>query len=61
MVESLISNTRFLMSEEHSEAYAASKGGIVALTHALAISVRLKILLLMLLVQAGLNTRIIVL
>jgi len=37
-----ISSTRFLMSEEHSEAYAASKGGIVALTHALAISVRAK-------------------
>ncbi|MBU9724052.1 MULTISPECIES: SDR family oxidoreductase [Bacillaceae] len=33
-----ISSTRALMSEEHSEAYAASKGGITALTHALAAS-----------------------
>ncbi|MCA1029470.1 SDR family oxidoreductase [Bacillus timonensis] len=33
-----IASTRALMSEKHSEAYAASKGGIVALTHALAIS-----------------------
>ncbi len=31
-----ISSTRANMSEPHSEAYAASKGGIVALTHALA-------------------------
>jgi NAD(P)-dependent dehydrogenase (short-subunit alcohol dehydrogenase family) len=31
-----ISSTRAFMSEPHSEAYAASKGGIVALTHALA-------------------------
>lgn len=33
-----IASTRALMSEPHSEAYAASKGGIVALTHALAVS-----------------------
>lgn len=33
-----ISSTRALMSEPNSEAYAASKGGILSLTHALAIS-----------------------
>jgi NAD(P)-dependent dehydrogenase (short-subunit alcohol dehydrogenase family) len=33
-----ISSTRFHMSEPGSEAYAASKGGIVALTHALSLS-----------------------
>ena len=33
-----IASTRFLMSEPGSEAYAASKGGLVALTHALALS-----------------------
>ena len=33
-----IASTRALMSEKNSEAYAASKGGIVALTHALALS-----------------------
>lgn len=33
-----IASTRALMSEPASEAYAASKGGIVALTHALAMS-----------------------
>jgi len=33
-----IASTRAFMSESNSEAYAASKGGIVALTHALAIS-----------------------
>ncbi len=33
-----IASTRHLQSEPHSEAYAASKGGIVSLTHALAIS-----------------------
>ncbi|MUT65274.1 SDR family NAD(P)-dependent oxidoreductase [Paenibacillus sp. NEAU-GSW1] len=33
-----LSSTRALMSEPNSEAYAASKGGIVALTHALAVS-----------------------
>jgi NAD(P)-dependent dehydrogenase (short-subunit alcohol dehydrogenase family) len=33
-----ISSTRAVMSEPDSEAYAASKGGIVALTHALAAS-----------------------
>lgn len=33
-----ISSTRALMSEPHSEAYAATKGGIVSLTHALAAS-----------------------
>lgn len=33
-----IASTRYLMSEANSEAYAASKGGIVSLTHALAMS-----------------------
>lgn len=33
-----IASTRALMSEPHTEAYAASKGGIVAFTHALALS-----------------------
>ncbi len=33
-----IASTRALQSEKNTEAYAASKGGIVALTHALAIS-----------------------
>jgi NAD(P)-dependent dehydrogenase (short-subunit alcohol dehydrogenase family) len=33
-----IASTRALMSEENSEAYAASKGGLLALTHAMAIS-----------------------
>ena len=33
-----IASTRALMSEPHTEAYSASKGGVVALTHALAIS-----------------------
>lgn len=33
-----ISSTRALMSEENSEPYSASKGGIVALTHSLAIT-----------------------
>ncbi len=33
-----MSSTRHLQSEPHSEAYAASKGGIVSLTHALALS-----------------------
>jgi NAD(P)-dependent dehydrogenase (short-subunit alcohol dehydrogenase family) len=33
-----IASTRALMSEPNSEAYAASKGGIIALTHALAVS-----------------------
>lgn len=33
-----IASTRYLMSEANSEAYAASKGGIVSLTHALAVS-----------------------
>ena len=33
-----IASTRALMSEPDSEAYAASKGGVVSLTHALAIS-----------------------
>lgn len=33
-----ISSTRALMSEPNSEAYAASKGGILSLTHALALS-----------------------
>ncbi|MBM7703809.1 glucose 1-dehydrogenase [Metabacillus iocasae] len=33
-----VASTRASMSEPHTEAYAATKGGIVALTHALAIS-----------------------
>lgn len=33
-----IASTRALMSEPHTEAYSAAKGGILALTHALAIS-----------------------
>ncbi|KQO15799.1 SDR family NAD(P)-dependent oxidoreductase [Paenibacillus sp. Leaf72] len=33
-----MASTRALMSEPNTEAYAASKGGIVALTHALALS-----------------------
>lgn len=33
-----IASTRYLMSEPDSESYAASKGGIVSLTHALALS-----------------------
>ena len=33
-----IASTRYLMSERGSEGYAASKGGIVSLTHALALS-----------------------
>lgn len=33
-----ICSTRYLQSEPHSEAYAASKGGIWSLTHALAMS-----------------------
>jgi hypothetical protein len=33
-----IASTRYLMSEPNTEAYSASKGGIVALTHALAIT-----------------------
>ncbi len=33
-----IASTRFMMSEPGSEGYAASKGGIVSLTHALALS-----------------------
>lgn len=35
-----IASTRHLMSEPHCEAYAASKGGLVSLTHALAISLQ---------------------
>lgn len=34
----LIASTRAIQSEPHTEAYAAAKGGLVALTHALAIS-----------------------
>lgn len=33
-----IASTRFLQSEQNTEAYSATKGGIVALTHALATS-----------------------
>lgn len=33
-----IASTRALQSEPHTEAYAAAKGGVVALTHALALS-----------------------
>jgi Dehydrogenases with different specificities (related to short-chain alcohol dehydrogenases) len=38
-----IASTRALMSEANTEAYSASKGGIVALTHALAISLGPKV------------------
>ena len=38
-----IASTRAFMSEPNTEAYAASKGGLVALTHALAISLGPKI------------------
>lgn len=38
-----IASTRALQSEPHTEAYAASKGGLVALTHALAVSLGPKI------------------
>ncbi|MFO8044402.1 MAG: SDR family oxidoreductase [Halomonas sp.] len=34
----LMASTRALQSEPHTEAYAASKGGVLALTHALAVS-----------------------
>jgi len=34
----LIASTRALMSEPNTEAYSASKGGILALTHAMAVS-----------------------
>ena len=34
----LIASTRARMSEPNTESYAASKGGLVALTHALAVS-----------------------
>lgn len=37
-----IASSRYLMSEPNSEAYAASKGGIVSLTHALALSLSAK-------------------
>jgi NAD(P)-dependent dehydrogenase (short-subunit alcohol dehydrogenase family) len=37
-----IASTRAFMSEPHSEAYAASKGGMIALTHALAASLQNK-------------------
>lgn len=33
-----IASTRYLMSEAHTEPYSVSKGGIVSLTHALAVS-----------------------
>jgi hypothetical protein len=33
-----IASTRALMSEPNTESYSASKGGLLALTHALAIS-----------------------
>jgi len=33
-----VASTRATMSEKHSEAYAASKGGLLALTHAMSIS-----------------------
>jgi NAD(P)-dependent dehydrogenase (short-subunit alcohol dehydrogenase family) len=38
-----IASTRALQSEPNTEAYAASKGGIVALTHALAVSLGPKV------------------
>jgi NAD(P)-dependent dehydrogenase (short-subunit alcohol dehydrogenase family) len=33
-----VASTRAFMSERHTEAYSASKGGLFALTHALAVS-----------------------
>src|SRR5690606_20458941 len=33
-----LASTRYLMSERNTEGYSASKGGIVSITHALAIS-----------------------
>jgi NAD(P)-dependent dehydrogenase (short-subunit alcohol dehydrogenase family) len=33
-----VASTRAFQSEPHTEAYAAAKGGVVALTHALAVS-----------------------
>jgi NAD(P)-dependent dehydrogenase (short-subunit alcohol dehydrogenase family) len=39
----LIASTRALMSEPDTESYSASKGGLVALTHALAISLGPKV------------------
>ncbi|HXF83085.1 MAG TPA: SDR family oxidoreductase [bacterium] len=39
-----IASTRALMSEPNTEAYAASKGGIVALTHALAVTLGPRVL-----------------
>lgn len=38
-----IASTRALMSEQNTEAYSASKGGIVALTHAMAMSLGPKV------------------
>lgn len=38
-----ISSTRALMSEPNTEAYSASKGGIISLTHALALSLEHKV------------------
>ncbi|MFN4186336.1 MAG: SDR family oxidoreductase, partial [Hyphomonas sp.] len=38
-----MASTRAFMSEPETEAYAASKGGLVALTHALAVSLGPKI------------------
>ncbi|WP_022850906.1 glucose 1-dehydrogenase [Limisalsivibrio acetivorans] len=38
-----ISSTRALQSEKNSEAYAASKGGLLALTHSLAVSLGPKV------------------
>lgn len=38
-----IASTRALMSEPHTEAYSATKGGIVSLTHSMAISLAPKI------------------
>lgn len=38
-----IASTRALMSEKNTEAYSASKGGIVAITHSLAISLGPKV------------------
>ena len=38
-----IASTRWLMSEPGTEAYAASKGGLVSLTHALAVSLGPKV------------------
>ena len=53
-----IASTRAFQSEPYTEAYAASKGGIVALTHALATSFAEKILRSIVFRQVGLKLEI---